>query len=539
MVAVAVGLLAAIGIVGAAAAQSGAPTPELRALDNANRIKDPGEKLDALRKVQIDLQGSIAVFVARQVDEAILWHLAVHFPNRRDEIVPAFEKVLSSAVPGALGTTGLPTIVNRLLDHDVVLDAAEKPLREAIDKSLASPQAVPPANPTFAERVMSEFSMAPETSRALAFEALGRLHAAQGKADLAEQDYRDAIGASPALSHAPLALAAIEVKRGNKAAALAAYLLAAAAGKLKAGDEAGLRSLYRDVNGTDATLEREIDRVYDTHFPNPIAATRFAPQAGTSRVVLLELFTGSACGPCVSADLSWDAILERYPDTLIAPIAYHAHVPGPDPMVVAATAARRQSYLATGVPALYIDGRPHPRVGGTRRMAVRQYEETIAAIDKAFAAPPAAVVHVRAERRERQIRVTAGVARLPAGAANLRLHVVLAERHLSYSGENGIRHHTMVVRAIAGDGRGIPIAGSSETTVDETFDLATIEADVEQTLEAEIAQRRTSRAGAVMPPDYRAEGNAMSAIDPHALVVVAFVQDGARNVLQAARATVK
>ena len=41
------------------------------------------------------------------------------------------------------------------------------------------------------------------------------------------------------------------------------------------------------------------------------------------------------------------------------------------------------------------------------------------------------------------------------------------------------------------------------------------------------------------PPDYRAEGQAMSAIDPAALVVIAFVQDGARNVLQAARATVK
>lgn len=97
----------------------------------------------------------------------------------------------------------------------------------------------------------------------------------------------------------------------------------------------------------------------------------------------------------------------------------------------------------------------------------------------------------------------------------------------------------MVVRAIARDGAGIPIRGSSDTTVDQTFDLSTITADVEQTLATEIARLRKTRADAVTPPDYRAEGKAMSAIDPTALVVIAFVQDGARNVLQAARATVK
>ena len=46
---------------------------------------------------------------------------------------------------------------------------------------------------------------------------------------------------------------------------------------------------------------------------------------------------------------------------------------------------------------------------------------------------------------------------------------------MAFSGENGIRHHAMVVRAVAGDkGAGIPIPGSSDATVDHTFDLSQI-----------------------------------------------------------------
>ena len=101
----------------------------------------------------------------------------------------------------------------------------------------------------------------------------------------------------------------------------------------------------------------------------------------------------------------------------------------------------------------------------------------------------------------------------------------------------------MVVRGVAGaKGSGIEIRGASDTTVDYTFDLAEIKTDVENTLADEIAKRRKTQANAnasATPPDYRAEGRAMGEVKPDALVVVAFVQDGSKNVLQAARATVK
>ena len=69
--------------------------------------------------------------------------------------------------------------------------------------------------------------------------------------------------------------------------------------------------------------------------------------------------------------------------------------------------------------------------------------------------------------------------------------------------------------------------------------LAEIKADVEKTLADEIAKRRKTQSAAATPPDYRAEGRAMGEIKTDALVVVAFVQDGSKNVLQAARVNVK
>src|SRR5262245_10817392 len=68
-------------------------TPEQRALQDADRIQDPVEKLAALRKVRADLTGPVAAYLGRQVDEAILWHLVEQFRNREDEIAEAFERV--------------------------------------------------------------------------------------------------------------------------------------------------------------------------------------------------------------------------------------------------------------------------------------------------------------------------------------------------------------------------------------------------------------------------------------------------------------
>ncbi len=208
----------------------------------------------------------------RQLDEAILWHLVAQFPERRDDIVRAFEQVLASVplTPAEPRLLGVTTVVARLLDNKVVLEQAEPPLKDAL---AASPV------PGIAGRS--------EATRGRALEALGRLHLAQGQVDLAARELGEALELSPMLAHAPIALAELDVKRGNRTAALDRYQLAAISGRMKVADEAALRTLYREVHGSDANLEADLDRLYDKRFPNPITPKRYEPPTtGVKRVVL-------------------------------------------------------------------------------------------------------------------------------------------------------------------------------------------------------------------------------------------------------------
>lgn len=521
-------------------------TPEQRAFQDATRITDPVQKLEALTKLQSELAAAPAnaALVRRQVDDAILWHLVTQFRDRRDDIIKAFERAAGNIppTPPDLRLSSLATMVSRLLDNKFMCDAAEKALADAVEATSGTP--APAASATPPRPGMPDPAARVATARGRGLEVLGRIHAEQGQTDRAARELKEALELSPTLARAPVTLAEIETKRGNKPAALDMYLQAAIAGRMKPAEEDAFRALYRDVRGSDADLEKDLDRIYDKKFPNPVTPEKYRPSGTpTNRVVLVELFTGSACPPCVSADLALDALLDRYPDDVIAPIAYHAHIPGPDPMVVAGGDGRRLYYEVRGVPTMNVNGALGKLGGGPRENTPRTYNDYIAAIDKAIQKAPAAVVDVQAARTGTKINVTAKASGLPAEATNLRLHIVLAERHLAFSGENGIRHHAMVVRGVAGaKGSGIEIRGSSNTTVDYTFDLAEIKTDVEITLADEIARRRKTQANAnaaATPPDYRAEGRAMGEIKPDALVVVAFVQDGAKNVLQAARANVK
>jgi hypothetical protein len=259
-------------------------------------------------------------------------------------------------------------------------------------------------------------------------------------------------------------------------------------------------------------------------------------------MVLAELFTGSGCPPCVSADLAWDKLLERYGPDALATLEFHANIPQPDPMVVAAGDVRRLYYKVPGVPAIIVDG-ARKVGGGSRDTAPKTYEDYVTMIDKALSTPAQAAVNVRAASDGRVIMVTVTASRIAAGLKDLRMQVVLAEREIHYTGENGVRFHSYVVRGVASPkgevGTGFPVTDVNGTTrVDYAFDLAAVRDDLAKTLAAELVKRRSAEAAAGVSTQYRAENRARADIDPTALVVVAYVQDADKHVLQAARVDV-
>jgi tetratricopeptide (TPR) repeat protein len=356
--------------------------------------------------------------------------------------------------------------------------------------------------------------------------ALADFYLKRGDTAAAEAILKDTLRTNPTYSMALLALARMEDKRGDAAQALEHYLTAATGGALPSADNTAAHSLYRKAHGSDAGFEDDLDRIYRDKFPNPVTPEPYARAASPNhRVVLLEMFTGSGCGPCVSADLAMDAVMQRYPSTLIVPIAYHANIPLPDPMVIAGGDGRREYYKVRGVPTFNIDGALGQLGGGGRANTPGTYTNYIAKIDKELAVPPAAAISLSATGDGDAVSVTAIVSKVASRSKNLRLHLLLVERELHYMGENGVRFHPMVVRAAAGDrGAGIAIKGNGTTKY--TFNLEAIRDDVTKTLAAELDKRRGNEAAAAARRDYAADGHALTNVDPAQLSVVAFVQDG-------------
>jgi thiol-disulfide isomerase/thioredoxin len=284
-------------------------------------------------------------------------------------------------------------------------------------------------------------------------------------------------------------------------------------------------------------LEAFLDERYKKAFPSPIHVEHYKPAPSRSdRVVLAEVFTGSGCPPCVAADLAFDAMLERYSRNEVAIIMYHQHIPAPDPMTNPATQNRFKFYQGGGVPTYVIDG--NKSSGGGPRDATRQfYDRVNPSIEKRLEMAAEADLKLEAVMEGSTIKVKATVQNVRA-EGEVKLQIALAEEMLRYSGENGVRFHTMVVRALGGkDAAGFVLDTSKAATIEMTFDVPKI---VEE-LKAHLDDFEAKRNSAV--PEGRekfAFSEKKHSIEATNLSVVAFVQnERTKNVLQAAYVRVK
>jgi tetratricopeptide (TPR) repeat protein len=496
-------------------------SPEQAAFDEATKIKDLAERLPVLRKIQADYPTSSFL---RQVNSVVL-NILIGLPDKRADVGAAFAKVATDITTNAAYTPDtqlllLVSPVARALDLGFVIDGA--------DTTLA--------------KVLSSATNAAPSARASGLELNARLLAAKGDAAGAEKAFRDALALDPTLKSAPIGLAKILAARNDTKTALTYYLQAAAAGTLKGDDEKAFRALYLKANGSEKNLEADIDRAFHTAFPNPVEPEKWRPTpARTSRLVLAELFTGSACPPCVAADYALEAAMERYPSVDMATLVYHVHVPGPDPMTTAASVARKDYYkeYVLGVPTFIVDGGLARLGGGGRDNTGPTYGVYASFIDAAMNTAPGAALALKTELKNGKVSVSTSISNLAAAykdAKGLTLHVALAEQELTFGGENGMRFHPLVVRAMAGgDKPGLPVTmdASGKVTLGAVFDLSTIPADVTSSLEAEIKKRRGNEAAGSTPAVYKAEGHAYTKVDPSKLIVVAFLQDADKRVLQA------
>ncbi|MCX6590958.1 MAG: hypothetical protein NTZ56_05480 [Acidobacteria bacterium] len=185
----------------------------------------------------------------------------------------------------------------------------------------------------------------------------------------------------------------------------------------------------------DAALRAQVDALYREVWPNPVKVTPFERPVG-GHTVLLEVFTGAGCPPCVASSLAVDAALERYRRKDLIVVMYHQNIPVPDPLSNADSAARWREAGEPGIPLMVIDGQAMT-TGGPRSRAVPAWERLEARLAERLPAAAAPVAKVSIKRRKGKLTVSA-----PKDA-----EVVLVEELVRYTGENGMRFHPMVARA--------------------------------------------------------------------------------------------
>ena len=212
-----------------------------------------------------------------------------------------------------------------------------------------------------------------------------------------------------------------------------------------------------------AKLDLVLDTQYAAKYPGFKGAEFKGRTSKSERAVLMELFTGATCPPCVAADLAFDVLQKTYKANELVLIQYHVHIPGPDPMTNPDTEERWRYYTKAfpgevrGVPSSLFNGAPRASGGGGFANAEKKYEAYREVIDPLLEEKAGARLTAEVQRDGDRIDINVKVSDLNEPDANKKLRILLAEETVRYAGSNKIRLHHNVVRAFPGGVEGMPL----------------------------------------------------------------------------------
>jgi hypothetical protein len=260
----------------------------------------------------------------------------------------------------------------------------------------------------------------------------------------------------------------------------------------------------------------------------PFKADRFEGRKSRSeRAVLVELFTGAECPPCVAADLGFDALEKTYKRNEVILLQYHVHIPGPDPLTNPDTLARLEFYKkkVEGTPTMLFNGKAGGEGGGPIAAAKKKYSEYREVIDPLLEKIPDAKIALTATMKGNEITIKATVDDAVRTGENIRLRIAVVEDHVRYKGGNGLRYHHCVVRSFLGGARGLAVTKKG-VEQNATVKLDSLRDKLNDYLEEFSKEAEFTR------PD--------RPLALRGLRVVAFIQDDDTNdVLQAVQVEVK
>jgi hypothetical protein len=206
-----------------------------------------------------------------------------------------------------------------------------------------------------------------------------------------------------------------------------------------------------------AKLETILDKEYMAKVP-PFTPEKFAGRKDKSdRKVVMELFTGAQCPPCVAADVAFDALGKAYQPSELILLQYHLHIPGPDPMTNEDTLARAKFYSVNSTPNTIFNGKAAAGGGGGMANSETKFKQYQDIINKGLENTSDAKLQLTANKVGNKIDIKAEVSGVKDPDDKKRLRLVLVEESIRYVGGNKLRFHHHVVRALPGGADGFAL----------------------------------------------------------------------------------
>ncbi|HEV2575913.1 MAG TPA: hypothetical protein VGU25_01770 [Acidobacteriaceae bacterium] len=489
--------------------------PDRKAWRATTSIADTDEHLKALQAFLHDFPDSKLDPFARKM---ILKLLLAQEPQNKREIHQAAKAIIDTAEPNARADeeNSVAFDLAEAAPNGADLKSAESWSKDAVDKTTIA--AVVAQTKESLAKFKGPMPSADAlqkiagSTRAAYLQTLADVYFHEGKLDKASMVLDEAQHLEPLEGDIFLTRGQIAHARHNDTEAIQDLELAELYGGINASGNALLVELYaaqhpNDPSGLDAELDKRYRSLEQPFTPSPHTA------AASGRTVFVELYTGSGCEPCVAADLGMDGILESYPRTEVVALSFDQHIPQPDPLANADTAARGEYIHLGGTPHVLVDGQSAPVLGGDRSRAKGAFEALSKAIDTDLSTPSGVTLELTASltpvntiAASAQVHVTDPAAlgkaltakhEEPSALAaadksadkkeeaakpapvpeppNLVLNFALVQKDVRYSGENGIRFHSMVVRALAKPSTdAFPIASTGGSNASFTFDPAAV-----------------------------------------------------------------
>ncbi len=230
-------------------------------------------------------------------------------------------------------------------------------------------------------------------------------------------------------------------------------------------DKTGNAAEAKVIGARLAKLEAQLDEEYLAKTP-PFKPEAYAgrKEKGANQVVVMELFTGVQCPPCVAADVAFDSLGQSYRPSELILIEYHMHIPGPDPLVNLEDIARWDYYRAKfpegirGTPSTIFNGKPAAGGGGGMANAESKCKQYRDIIDPLLEKTTSVRVGGKAVRSKDKIDVSIDVTGVEQ-EDDLKLRLVVVEDIVKFVGGNGVRFHHQVVRAMPGGAAGVAVNG--------------------------------------------------------------------------------